>query len=213
MSTAKDMASGTLHSATDKVQSAKEAAKKSTSVQKYLVEPAVCSKDCVKVGSTMAARYVKSEMSLIRVLLSLATVLVVLGSMTVSDFSLAVTKDKVAITKFNVHPPTLRSALLTGMSVGLISILLTLVIPFAFGYAHVPALGPRCSDKKRKQTISDSGSGTDGRSTPSFSTIPAFEAYRKQTDKMSTGGGRYSKQGSATTAADAAAAAAAKKEE
>ncbi|KAK3837326.1 MAG: hypothetical protein J3R72DRAFT_423623 [Linnemannia gamsii] len=214
MSTNKGLASRSLHSATEKIHSTKEAVvKKSTpTVQKYIVGPAVYSKERLEIGSPMVVRFVKSEMSFARFYVSLVMVLVVLARMTVSDLSYNVAQDNVIMTKFKVHPPTLRSALLTGMGVGLISILLTLVVPPAFGYARAHALGPRCSDKKLEGPTSDLGSNTDDRSasSPSFSKIPVFEAYPKQSSTMSTGGGvgRNSKQGlTGTTAATTTAAA------
>jgi hypothetical protein len=51
------------------------------------MRPAVYSKECFEIGSAMATRYIKSEMSLVRALIPLSAVLAVLGSMTVSDFS------------------------------------------------------------------------------------------------------------------------------
>ncbi|KAF9902981.1 hypothetical protein EC991_004315 [Linnemannia zychae] len=206
-----NMAYKSLHSAGDKVHSAKEGVKRSILVQKYVVRPAVYSKGCIETGSTTATRYVKSEMSLTQAVVSLAMVIIALGWMTVSDFSFDVTKDKVVVTKFSFHPPTLLMTLLMSISVGLVSILLTLGIPLAFSYARVYVLGPRCSDKEHKQTTSSSGlgSGMDGQST--------FEAYPKQTDKTSIRGGYHSNQGPISIAADAtaaaAAAAASKKEE
>ncbi|KAG0377011.1 hypothetical protein BGX24_006858 [Mortierella sp. AD032] len=220
MSANKDLTSRSLHSATEKIHSTKEAVvKKSTpTVQKYIVGPAVYSKLRLEIGSPMVVRFIKSEMSLARFYVSLVMVLVVLARMTIGDLSYNVAQDNVVKTKFKVHPPTPRSALMIGIGVGLVSILLTLVVPPAFGYARAHALGPRCSDKKLKGPTSGLGSNTDDRSasSPSFSKIPVFEAYSKQASTMSTGGGggggggvgRHSKQGlSDTTAATTTAAA------
>ncbi|KAG0275664.1 hypothetical protein BGZ95_008514 [Linnemannia exigua] len=214
MSTAKGLASGSLHSATEKGLSTMEAVvKKSTpTIQKCIIGPAGHSKEYLKIGSTMVTRLIKSEMSLARIFFSLAMVLVVLGRMTVSDLSYNVTQDKVVMTKFKVHPPTPRSALSTGIGAGLVSILLTLVIPPAFGYVRVHALGPCCSGKKLKEPTSDLDSNTDDRSTssPSLLTIPPFEASRKQTSKTSTGGGGRRTTAAAAGVSDAAVATAKK---
>jgi hypothetical protein len=92
MSTAKEIASGSLYSATEKAQTAKMPIKQSTPVQRYIVGPAVYVKECLAVVSAMVFRYVKSDMSLARFLLSVATVLVVLGCMTFGELSFSVSK-------------------------------------------------------------------------------------------------------------------------
>lgn len=87
-----EKASGTLHVATEKTQSAKQSLKQSTSVQRYIVGPAIYTKESFVIGSITVSRYVKSEMSLARLLLSVATILVVLGCMTFSGLSITVSK-------------------------------------------------------------------------------------------------------------------------
>ncbi|KAG0305844.1 hypothetical protein BGZ97_000950 [Linnemannia gamsii] len=178
MSTAKEIASGSLYSATEKAQTAKMPIKQSTPVQRYIVGPAVYVKECLAVVSAMVFR---------------------------------VSKDNVVMSKFTVHPPSLRSALLTGASVGLVSMLVTLFVPPAFGYLRVHVARARTAHKKEHK-----GSGSapapisDVRS--SSSTPGPFEAYRKQAGRTGTGGGcRHPRHGSNATAEAVAEALAASK--
>lgn len=102
------------------------------------------------------------------------------------------------MTKFKVHPPSLRLALLTGASVGLVSILVALFVPPAFTYVRVHVTGSRMTDKKRKESSTTSAPVSDGRT--SSSTSGPFEAYRKQAGKTDTsGGGRHPRHGSDAT--------------
>ncbi|KAF9151974.1 hypothetical protein BG015_005945 [Linnemannia schmuckeri] len=184
---ATEKASGTLHSATEKAKSAKESVRQSTSVQRYIVSPASYSKERLVSGLTVASRYVKSEMSLTRLLLSVATVFVVLGY-------------NVVMSKFKVHPPTLRSALLMGTWVAMVSILATLVVPPAFEYVRVRALGPRTVNEKNRN---DSGSASAPVSEDRPSSPPTtgpFDVYRKQARRTGTGGGcRHPRHGANAT--------------
>lgn len=113
-----------------------------------------------------------------------------------------------------MHPPTPRSALLTSAWVGLVSILATLIIPSAFGYARAHALGSRTeNEKKRKGPSSASAPVSDERTISSTTATGPFEAYRKQAGRTGTGGGcRHPRHGAnATVDAVSEALAAAKK--
>ncbi|KAG0276386.1 hypothetical protein BGZ96_003332 [Linnemannia gamsii] len=145
------------------------------------------------------SRFVKSEMSLVRLLLVVATALAVLGYMTFSALPFAVSKDNVMMSKFKVHPPSLHLTLLTGAIVGLVSILVALFVPSAFAYVRVHVTGARTADKKkRKESNPASAPVSDGR--VSWSTTEPFEAYRKQAGKAGTSGsGRHPRHGSNAT--------------
>ncbi|KAF8940877.1 hypothetical protein BGZ47_007580 [Haplosporangium gracile] len=181
------MAGGTFHTATEKAKSTKEFVRQTTPVQRYVVSPAIYCKERLVIGSTVASRYVKSETLLARLLLSVAMVFVVLVFMTFSELSFAVSQDNVVMSKFKVHPPTLRSALSTGTWVAMLSILATLVIPPAYGYVCVHALGPRTvNEKDRNDSSSASAPVSEDRPSSSPATGP-FEAYRKQAGGTDTG--------------------------
>lgn len=113
-----------------------------------------------------------------------------------------------------MHPPTPRLALLTSACVGLVSILVTLVVPSAFGYARVHALDSHIeNEKKLKGSSSASAPVSDARPISSTTATGPFEAYRKQAGKTGTGGGcRHPRHGAnATVDAVSEALAAAKK--
>jgi len=102
--------------------------------------------------------------------------------------------------KFEVHPPTLRSALWTSAWVGLASILATLVVPPAFGYMRVHVFRSRTKIEKRKGSVSDSAPVSDERPISSTTATGQFGAYRKQAGKTGTGGGcRHPRHGANAT--------------
>ncbi|KAG9065536.1 hypothetical protein KI688_001824 [Linnemannia hyalina] len=162
---AADKANGTLHSATEKTQSAKQ----STSVQRYIVGPDVYTKECFVsdrpwplAASSLRCRSLDSFFMLPR-------------------FSL--------FSDFEVHPLTPRLALLRSAWVGLVSILATLVISPAFGYTRVHAFSSRAENEKRRGSGSASAPVSDERPMSSTIATGPFEAYRKQPSKTGTGGG------------------------
>ncbi|KAF9339157.1 hypothetical protein BGZ91_006855 [Linnemannia elongata] len=194
--------SGALHAAIKKTQSAKQSLKQADFTQRYIIGPAVYTKECFVTGSRMVPRYMKSEMWLARLFISVFMIIVVLGYMTFSGLSLTVSKDNVVKSKFKVHPPTPRSALWTSAWVGLVSILATLVIPPAFAYIRVHVLRSR----NKKNETKGKGSGPDSapvsNERPISSTIERgpFETYRKQAGKTGTGGGcRHPRHGANAT--------------
>ena len=113
--------------------------------------------------------------------------------------------------KFEMHPPTLCSALLTSAWVGLVSMLAALFIPPAFGYARTHGLRSCNKDEKRKGSGSASAPVSDEQPISSTTSTGPFEAYGKQAGKTGMDGSCH--EANATVDAASEALAAAEKEE